>query len=190
MTQRSKYEVTISPGVDSVLNPTSRPVTYTVNVHQLSQAIPAVVMREYRRSRKGSWKSAAVALADRFDDDNGVYVEYIGKSTMPIREPQRRPGSNYQVQALASRLGYEKMQKTQGTELELVDFIGQEYDRLQRKPRREIFQLYIAEIERPDKIYDDAMHDKKLPKPIQTSGRRKRLKPEQQKEQARLPLAI
>jgi len=187
--QKSKYQVTINPGVDPVLNPTSRPVTYEVNVHQLTQAIPAVVMREYRKAGvRGPWKPAATALTDRFNDGNGVDVQYIGISTMPVKEPVRRPGPSYQIQALASRLGYEKNQKDLRSDLELVDFIGQEYERLKRKPRREIFQLYLAEIERPDKIYHDAMLDKKIPQPIRTSGRRKRLRPERQKEQLRMAI--
>ena len=187
--QKSKYQVTINPGVDPVLNPTSRPVTYTVNVHQLTQAIPAVVMREYRKTGvRGPWKPTATALADRFNDGNGVDVQYVGTSTMPVKEPNRRPGPNYQLQALASKLGYEKMQRTEGNELQLIDFIAREYERLKIKPRREIFQLYLAEIERPDNIYHDAIRDRKLPKPIMTSGRTRSLKPENQKEQMRMAI--
>lgn len=125
-------------------------------------------------------------MEDRFENGRGICVEDKGPSDRP-RTARRRPGPNYQLQALASRTGYDNSINT-SSEKELIDFIEEEYERLREKPKREIFQLYLDRIEEPDKRYHAMRQEIKIPQPPKPTGRTRRLKPEKQKEQIRMAI--
>ena len=186
MKQRIRYEVTVASGINYILNPTSRPRTHLIDADSGIQAVTGLVRREYRKARAGQWKPAATNMEDRYENGRGICVEDKGPSDRP-RTARRRPGPNYQLQALASRTGYENSINT-SSEKELIDFIGEEYERLRKKPKREIFQLYLDRIEEPDKRYHAMRQENKILQPPKLSGRRKRLRPQDQKEQMKMAI--